>query len=203
MPAAARVTFHPVTPALLPALERFAATQGRFRWCGCMRWRMTSADFRRAGPAGRTAALEAAVRAGAPVGVLALEGREPVGWCSAAPRESHRGLLRHRPLALGEEQPGVWSVTCFLVAPRLRGTGLPPRLLRAALAYARSLGARTVEGFPVEPGRSYRFMGSPRTFRAAGFRDATPPGATRPTVRRKLRAGRRSRASPASRPTRR
>ena len=44
-------------------------------------------------------------------------------------------------------------------------------LLKAGLDDARSRGARIVEGYPVEPGRLYTYMGSPATLRNAGFRD--------------------------------
>jgi len=42
---------------------------------------------------------------------------------------------------------------------------------QAAVAYAVSQGAHIVEGYPVEPGQSYQFMGSPAIFKAAGFRE--------------------------------
>jgi hypothetical protein len=57
-------------------------------------------------------------------------------------------------------------------------------LLRAAVAYACSRGARIVEGYPVQPGpRLYTYMGSPSTFRKAGFRDVTPRGQDRRVMR--------------------
>ena len=65
--------------------------------------------------------------------------------------------------------------------------GLTLGLLRAAVAFARSRGARIVEGYPVTPGpRLYTYMGSPRTFEAAGFRDVTPPGRERRVYRLRL-----------------
>jgi hypothetical protein len=57
-------------------------------------------------------------------------------------------------------------------------------LLRAAVEYAISQGATTVEGYPVEPGpRLYTYMGSPATFLRAGFRNMTPPGQARLVMR--------------------
>jgi hypothetical protein len=50
-------------------------------------------------------------------------------------------------------------------------------LLKAAVEYARSQEAAVVEAYPVEPGsRLYTYMGSPWTFRRAGFHDVTPAG---------------------------
>jgi hypothetical protein len=53
----------------------------------------------------------------------------------------------------------------------MRGHGLSLKLLQAAVTYAISQGAAIIEGYPVEPDQSYRFMGSPSTFDQAGFRE--------------------------------
>ena len=36
--------FHSVTPERLADLARFSAARGKFRYCSCMRWRLTSAE---------------------------------------------------------------------------------------------------------------------------------------------------------------
>jgi len=74
-------------------------------------------------------------------------------------------------------------VVCFFVDANFRGEGLTLGLLRAAVAYARSQGAAIIEGYPVEPGRLYAYMGSPSAFDAAGFRDVTPRGQARRVMR--------------------
>ena len=50
--------------------------------------------------------------------------------------------------------------------------GVSLHLLRAAVDYARSQGAHIIEGYPVEPDQSYRFMGAPSIFEQAGFHEA-------------------------------
>ena len=67
---------------------------------------------------------------------------------------------RYRKLARIDEER-VWSVVCFFIDARARRQGLMLGLLNAAVAYALSRGARIVEGYPVEPGRIYAYMGSP------------------------------------------
>ena len=124
----------------------------------------------------------AAVAAGTPVGVLAYLDGEPVGWCSVAPRHTYVALERYKALPRLDDVP-VWSVVCFFVASRVRRAGVTLGLLRAAVDYARQAGAPAVEGYPVEPGKLYGYMGSPRTFERAGFRDVTPPGQTRRVMR--------------------
>ena len=88
------IAFHPVTPDRLGDLERFPQAHGKFRYCSCMCWRMTSAEFGRSAREERARALADLVAAGTPVGVLAYAGDEPVGWCSVAPRETYHGLER-------------------------------------------------------------------------------------------------------------
>jgi len=90
---------------------------------------------------------------------------------------------RFRALPRIDDQP-VWSVACFFVDRRLRNAGVTRVLLRAAVEYAQSRGAQVVEGYPVDPSpRLYTYMGSPSTFREAGFTDVTPPGQARMVMR--------------------
>jgi len=182
MPTNPRFEFHPVTRERLADLHRFSEAHGKFRYCSCMRWRMTSADFKRSAKEHRVLALDQRVLDGVPIGVLAYLGGEAVGWCSVAPRETYPALERYRKLARIDEER-VWSVVCFFIDARARRQGLTLGLLNAAVAYALSQGARIVEGYPVEPGRIYAYMGSPATFRRAGFHDVTPTGRERTVFR--------------------
>ncbi len=178
-----KLQFHPVTRERLPDLARFSEKHGKFRYCSCMRWRMRSTEFQRSTKEDRVAALDDLVRRIKPVGVLAYAEGEPVGWCSIAPREAYGALERYRGLPRLDEAP-VWSVVCFFVDRRFRRQRVTLGLLQAAVKYARSQGAEIIEGYPVAPGpRSYTYMGSPSTFRQAGFRDVTPAGQTRQVMR--------------------
>lgn len=173
----------PITTANLVDLDRFSSEHGKFRYCSCMRWRMTSSQYRSSTKESRVATLADLVRQGQPVGVLAYEDHHPVGWCSIAPRETYGAIERFRALPRIDDEP-VWSVVCFFVDRLRRGQGLTLALLRAAVDYAHAQGARVVEGYPVEPGpRLYTYMGAPSTFRAAGFSDVTTPGSTRVVMR--------------------
>lgn len=175
--------FHPVTPERLADLARFSEQHGKFRYCSCMRWRMTSTDYQRSTTESRVAALDELVRQGTPVGVLAYLDGDPVGWCSLAPRETYAALERSRTLPRVDDAP-VWSVVCFFVARRVRRQGGTLGLLKAAVQYARSRGAAVIEGYPVEPGsRLYTYMDSASTFRRAGFHDVIPASQARQVMR--------------------
>jgi GNAT superfamily N-acetyltransferase len=178
-----RFEFHPVTAERLDDLERFSLSHGTFRYCSCMRWRMRSTVYKDSTKEDRIAALAGLVRKGTPVGVLAYADGEPIGWCSVAPRDTYEALERFRALPRLDDAP-VWSVVCFFVDSRFRDQGLTLGLLEAAVKYARSMGAKIVEGYPVKSDEKlYKYMGVTSTFEEAGFRDVTPPQLTRKIFR--------------------
>jgi GNAT superfamily N-acetyltransferase len=136
-----------------------------------MRWRLKSADFQKMKSNERRDELQSLVQNNIPIGVMAYSQSQVVGWCSVAPRETYPLLEGSTTLKRIDNLP-VWSVVCFFVSQNLRRQNLPVKLLQAAVKYARSQGATIIEGYPVEPDKSYRFMGSPATFEQAGFREA-------------------------------
>ena len=174
--------FHPLSPERWPDLVKLFEHHGNPGYCWCMTWRAISAEYKQLDAAGRKRALHARVKAHTPTGVLAYQADEPVGWCSIAPRETYSRLEHSTTLKRLDDQP-VWSVVCFYVSRTLRGQGLALKLLQAAVTYAAGQGAKIVEGYPVEPGQSYQFMGSPAIFTAAGFREVARATNDRPIVR--------------------
>jgi GNAT superfamily N-acetyltransferase len=174
--------YHPVTAERRGDLARFSEAHGKFRYCSCMRWRLTSAEYRQSTKESRVATLDGLAATDVPIGVLAYLDGEPVGWVAVAPRASLGALERFKALVRVDGLP-VWSVTCFFLDRRIRRQGARLGLLNAAVAYARSQGATIIEGYPVEPGKLYTYMGAPALFRAAGFTDATPPGRERLVMR--------------------
>jgi GNAT superfamily N-acetyltransferase len=92
-------------------------------------------------------------------GVVAyLEGK-PVGWCAVGPKHAYPRLMASRMsspatgFAEAADITGTWAVSCFVVRREQRRRGVSARLLRAAVEYAAANGARTVEGYPVDPRR--------------------------------------------------
>src|SRR3989441_8242741 len=80
-------------------------------------------------------------------GILAYVGGQPAAWCAVAPREAHPALERSPVLARIDDAP-VWSIVCLFVGRAFRRRGLVLPLIRAAVAHARSGGARIVEADP-------------------------------------------------------
>lgn len=148
---------------------------GAYSGCWCMWWRVSGREFSRNGNAGNRTALQAVVESGEPVGLLAYDGGEPVGWCAVAPRQAYPRILRSptlKPEPAGDEK--VWSVPCFFIRRDHRRAGVAGALLDAAVRYAQEQGATTVEGYPVDTGdrrppAADLFTGTVALFHRKGF----------------------------------
>ncbi|HEU4724880.1 MAG TPA: GNAT family N-acetyltransferase [Candidatus Eisenbacteria bacterium] len=190
---APRIEVHPVTPDRWDDLEALFGPRGACAGCWCMFFRLPRAAFSKGKGAGNRRALRALVKKGEEPGLLAYADGAPVGWCSYAPREYFPALERSRVLAPVDDKP-VWSVTCFFIARGWRRKGVTVALLRAAAARAAERGARMLEGYPIDPKKgtqavdTFAWTGIAGGFEKAGFKEAARRSATRPIMRRRLRA---------------
>ncbi len=179
----AKLTFDPVTVGTLPAFEAFFSARGAPSWCWCMAFRRTPDEVSVASAANSRRQIAGRIRAGIPVGLLAYDGTEAVGWVSVAPRATFR--LKGAPVGEGED---VWAISCFYVPAALRRGGLMRRLIAGAVAHARANGATVVEAYPVDPDSpSYRHMGFVSAFAEAGFDDLGRAGKRRHVMTLRIR----------------
>jgi len=153
-----------------------------------MHWKLTRAQYEKHKGAGNRRKLREEVASGSSPGLLAYDGRTPVGWCRIGPRDEFSTLDRSRVLKRVDDQP-VWSVPCFFVARDYRGRGVSTALLRAASEHARKKGAKLLEGYPVEPKKRhmpelFAFTGLASMFFRQGFKEVARRSETRPIVRR-------------------
>lgn len=160
-------------------------------WC---QWFHQDARTWEARGRGNRDLLRAQVEQGPPPGLVALDEGTPVGWVALAPRCTYERIprspiMRPDPDRDGPvDDPGVWTITCFVIPRAHRGRGLMKVLLDAAVAHARDRGARAVEAHPVDTdaGRTDSanlYYGVLSTFLAAGFAEVDRPGPTRARVR--------------------
>jgi hypothetical protein len=81
----------------------------------------------------------------------------------------------------------VWSVSCFFVEKKARGRGLTVAVLNAAAEFARSRGAKILEGYPQELKEklppAFVWTGVMPTFVHAGFREAERRSPKKPIMR--------------------
>jgi GNAT superfamily N-acetyltransferase len=140
-------------------------------------------------------AMKALVDRGVVPGLIGYEDGAPVAWVSLGPREDYKKLNRSPVMKPVDERP-VWSIVCFFVVRSARGRGLSERMLRAAVDYARSRGARLLEAYPVDRAGSVdpdsMFFGAKSMYDRAGFQEVARRRPTRPVVRRALRPRRRA-----------
>jgi GNAT superfamily N-acetyltransferase len=191
--------FAPLTAERWPDLMALFGERGACGGCWCMAWRLPRSEWERRRGDGNKRALHRLTLSGAQPGILAYRNGTRIGWCAIAPRSHYPALGRSRVLAPVDAQP-VWSITCLFVRKGERRRGLSARLLRAAAAFARRQGARIVEGYPVEPGRSlpdpFVWTGLASAFRRAGFREVARRSRTRPIMRRVASSRRDGAAAP-------
>jgi GNAT superfamily N-acetyltransferase len=163
------------------------------RTCFCMYYRKVGSGTGR-GDVNRPA-LKRLVDRGEVPGLIGYRDGVPVGWVSLGPREGYAKLQRSPIMKPVDDRP-VWSIVCFFVEEGSRGQGIADRLLRAAVDYARSKGARLLEAYPVDKGErsdpDTMFFGAKSMFDRAGFEEVARRKPTRPVVRRTLRPKRAS-----------
>lgn len=183
------LTFHPLTLARWADFESLFGARGACGGCWCMWPRLTRKAFLEGKGAGNKKAVRALVRSGEVPGILAYAGDVPVGWCALGPRPVYTRLAASRVLAPVDEKP-TWSVVCFFVARGFRRKGVSVRLLEAASAYAASLGATLLEGYPEEHDAAqpdaFVYRGLASAFRKAGFKEALRRSPKRPIMRKVL-----------------
>ena len=156
-----------------------------------MWWRLTRSEWQRNKGEANKKAFRSLAESNAPLGILVFEDQEPIGWCAISPREDLPSLSRSRVLAPVDDLK-IWSVTCFFVARPHRRRGVARKLLKAAVKYARSHGARLIEGYPTETHKSsvpdvFAFMGPVSLFAANGFQEVARRSKNRPIFRRAVR----------------
>ncbi|MFL6138105.1 MAG: GNAT family N-acetyltransferase [Frankiaceae bacterium] len=196
-----RIDVHPVSPKRWPDVEALLGQGGAVRGCWCMHFRGKGAELHASWGAGNRAKLKGMVDEGKVPGLLAYLDGAPAGWCSVAPREEYGRLLRS-PITRREDDVPVWSLVCLFVDPAHRGKGVATALVRAAVDYARSTGATTIEAYPVDdrlgpvhPDSGYHGVVS--LLEPAGFREVARRRPRRPRMEVSVGDRRSSRARPA------
>ena len=181
----ADLTFQAVEPATWADFEHLFSSRGAPHYCWCLPYRATREEVRQRDRAALRAGMARRICRGDPVGLLAFDVDTPIAWCSIAPRPTFPRLKTSNVSGAADaNDASVWSLTCFFVPRRLRGRGLASRLLKAAIAHARSRYAVAVEAYPVDPeSPSYGYGGRRPMFAAAGFCDIGRLGKRRYVMR--------------------
>lgn len=177
----------PLTPRTWGDFEALFGPRGAYGGCWCMWWRLRRAEFTKGQGEPNRLAMRALVASGVVPGVIGFRSGRPFGWCSVAPREQFATLERSRVLKRLDHEP-VWSIVCFFIDRASRGQGLAEKLIRGAVEYARSRGARIVEAYPTVERKGdlppvSSFMGIPRIFERSGFKEVARPSPSKVVMR--------------------
>jgi GNAT superfamily N-acetyltransferase len=188
-PCAVDVEIQPLDEDTWPLLTDLFGPNGAVAGCWCTWFMQTRKERAERGNDGNRELLHGLVRAGRPLGLLAIEDRKAAGWVAVAPRPTYSRLEASPVSRVDDNGPDVWTVTCFFVRAGARRHGIGGALLVAAVDYALSRGARVVEGFPVDTagrrvGSGELYHGTLGMFSDAGFELIERRGTRRALVRR-------------------
>jgi GNAT superfamily N-acetyltransferase len=186
-----KLAVHPLSADRWRDLETLFGPKGAYGGCWCMFFRLPRAEWTAGCGDDNKAAFRRIVRRGDEPGLLAYDGKTPIGWCAIAPRAEYGGLARSRILKPLDDKP-VWSVTCFYVARAARRKGVTVALLKAAAKFVAGKGGSWLEGYPAEPASgawpdAYAYHGTVSAFTQAGFVEVARPSKTRAIMRRRVR----------------
>ncbi len=191
-------TVVPANEASWEDLQRVFGTRGDAHGCQCQWFQSRDMEWKGVPREERAARLREQTHCGHPdfpttTGLVAYLDGEPVGWCAVEPRTAYVRVLKMRvPWAGRDEDPaddGVWVVPCFAVRVGFRHRGVSKALARAAVDFARSRGARAIEGYPLvpQPGKEFTsselYVGHVSAFADAGFKEVSAPSKRRRVMR--------------------
>jgi GNAT superfamily N-acetyltransferase len=143
--------------------------------CFCLSYRIPSKEANALRGPERAERVRRLMDEEGPIGVLAYDGGDVVGWAAVAPRSrTHFATFRKIPYV---DDADVWSLWCFRVRPGHRKKGIMHALIEGAVAFARDQGAPAIEGYPVDNGDervdlTMAYVGTRRLFESAGFTKA-------------------------------
>jgi GNAT superfamily N-acetyltransferase len=188
-------TIKAVTSDLMDDVAQLFCSDKVAEKCWCMWFIMPVKAFHAAGSEGNRASFtELAARSKRPLGLLAYQNGEPVGWCAAGPRSRYVRALKTPTYRGGKEEDDneVWLVPCFFVRKDAQGRGVSRALLETAVQLAQENGATAIEGFPYA-GSKRRSGGDVQVgfeplFASCGFAVIRAPSTSRVVMRRELNA---------------
>lgn len=188
----------PANEATWEDLKAVLGGAGYHGGCWCQRMKMSGRDWFYQGVpvAERQRRLEDQTRCGnadaaETSGLVAYWGDDPVGWCAVEPRSRfmRMGQAPWKGRQEDPNDPGIWCVACTVVKSGFRHKGVSRALIAAAVDFARSRGARALEGYGMitQPGVDITWgelhVGAVSAFAAAGLREVNRPSKRRVVMR--------------------
>jgi GNAT superfamily N-acetyltransferase len=193
-----KVQVEPLTPERWSDLEALFGAKGACAGCWCMFWRLEQGErFDDIKGATAKARFKKLVTAGKADGLLAYEGKEPIGWLALGPRRDFKKLDR-APSLVCDDADRVWSAPCFFIKAGHRGQGVATALLGAAVKALKQDGVEVLEGYPVKGKNippAFAYTGTVPLFEKQGFAPAVKRPKGKQRMRRTLAKAKRARVS--------
>ncbi|MBU1699188.1 MAG: GNAT family N-acetyltransferase [Candidatus Eisenbacteria bacterium] len=182
-----------LTPKLWPQVELLFGKTGACGGCWCQAWRIEKGeDWKKVKGAVAKERMRSGILNGTTLGIIAFDGKKPIGWCTFGPRDSFSRLNRARTLKCTDSSQ-VWSLPCFFVIRGYRERGVARAMLKQALKAMTAKGARIAEGYPSKPNKDGKYIaafswtGTISLFEKAGFTTAGNEQGSKRRVRKQLR----------------
>jgi GNAT superfamily N-acetyltransferase len=187
IPEEDKMVFHPLTIERWKDFEILFGERGACGGCWCMSWRLKKSQFDRQKGDANKSAMKKIVNSGEMPGIIAYYDGRPIAWCSVAPREKFIRLENSKILSRIDDKP-VWSVSCIFIIKEFRRQGISKDLLKAAIEFCKSKGAKIIEAYPQEPygpkiPAAFVWTGIPSSFEKAGFEVAVKRSKMGPIMR--------------------
>ena len=181
------IQFKPLTEELWPLFEDLLGEKGGCGGCWCMTHRLSKKEFEENKYSGNKRRLHQLVKENEPVGFLAINDKQAIGWISVAPREQFMRLENSRVHKRIDDQK-VWSITCFFIRKDFRNKGLSLQLIEAAKNFAKKNKIKILEAYPVKPYAdkmpdAFAWTGIYSAFIKAGFVVVSEASKSKPMMR--------------------
>ncbi|MDP3580843.1 MAG: GNAT family N-acetyltransferase [Ignavibacteria bacterium] len=182
-----KLIYKPLTIKNWNDFETLFGERGACGGCWCMTWRLKSSQFEKQKGSGNKKAMKLLVENKEQIGIIAYDGKTPVGWCSFAPREKYLRLENSKVLSPVDDNQ-VWSITCFFMAKDYRRKGISSELLKFAITFCKKKKVKILEGYPTVPysktiPAAFAWTGIPASFEKAGFVEVARRSKARPIMR--------------------
>lgn len=183
------LSFCPLTPDRWKDFEKLFGEKGACAGCWCMYWLMSKKEYDEKRSDGRTKKeMRNIVKKNIQPGIIAYDGKVPIGWIAIRPRESYGRLANSKILQPIDDKP-VWSIVCFFIHKDYRKKGISVQLIKSACKFAASKGGTIVEAYPTDTKNKasapvFIYIGTYSAFKKAGFCEVDRRSETRPIMRK-------------------
>ena len=125
-------------------------------------------------------------------GIIAYDGKVPIGWIAIRPRESYSRLANSKILQPVDDK-SVWSIVCFFIHKDYRKKGISVQLINSACDFAASKGGTIVEAYPTDTKNKtsapvFIYTGTFSAFKNSAFSEVTRRSETRPIMRKVVKS---------------